>query len=165
MLDFVENYRKLTRVPKPVFQSINAKNFLSTIGILMREELSRKSIHFAIDLAKENLELNIDPVLIEQVLINLIRNSINALEDSIKKQIKINVYSEDHSVIVEVSDTGKGIPDKEMKEIFVPFFSTKKDGSGIGLSLSKQIMAMHGGRIRVSSIVNEGTSFYLHFIK
>ena len=165
LLDFVENYRKLTRVPKPVIQTVTAKNFLSNVEILMREEMARKSIHFAVDVESENLELNIDPSLIEQVLINLTKNSLQALENSINKRIKISAYAQDQLIIIEVTDTGKGIPDKELKEIFVPFFSTKKDGSGIGLSLSKQIMSMHGGRIRVASTLNEGTSFYLHFKK
>ena len=97
------------------------------------------------------------------MLINLLRNSIHALEEKSEKRVVIHAYIEDRTAVIEVSDNGKGIPEKELKEIFVPFFSTKKNGSGIGLSLSKQIMSLHGGRIRVSSIVNEGTSFYLVF--
>ncbi len=165
LLDFVENYRKLTRVPKPAIQTVIVKNFLSNLEVLMREELARKSIQLRIVLENENLELKIDPSLIEQVLINLTKNSMHALEDSIQKRITVSAYAEDRSVILEVADTGKGISDKEIKEIFVPFFSTKKGGSGIGLSLSKQIMSMHGGRIRVASELNEGTRFFLIFKK
>ncbi len=165
LLDFVENYRKLTRVPKPAIQTVIVKNFLSNLEVLMREELARKSIQLRIVLENENLELKIDPSLIEQVLINLTKNSMHALEDSIQKRVTVSAYAEDRSVILEVADTGKGISDKEIKEIFVPFFSTKKGGSGIGLSLSKQIMSMHGGRIRVASELNEGTRFFLIFKK
>lgn len=165
LLEFVENYRKLTRVPKPVIQTVNVKNFLSNVEVLMREELVRKSIQLGIAVENETLELKIDPSLIEQVLINLTKNSMHALESSLQKRIVISAYEEDHLVIIEVADTGKGIPDKEMKEIFVPFFSTRKDGSGIGLSLSKQIMSMHGGRMRVTSVLSEGTRFFLIFKK
>jgi two-component system nitrogen regulation sensor histidine kinase NtrY len=165
LLDFVENYRRLTRVPKPVIQTVNVRNFLSNVEVLMREELARHSIQLGIAVENRNMELKIDPSLIEQVLINLTKNSMHALENRIQKRIKISAYAEDHSMIIEVADTGRGIPDKEMKEIFVPFFSTRKDGSGIGLSLSKQIMSMHGGRIRVTSVVDEGTRFFLIFKK
>ena len=165
LLTFVENYRRLTRVPKPVMQQVQLKPWLASIENLMREELIRESISLAIDLEDENQVLNLDPTLIEQVLINLVRNSIHALEGRLDKRIEIKSYQDESATVIEVSDSGKGIPEKELKDIFIPFFSTKKDGSGIGLSLSKQIMSLHGGRIRVRSKVDEGTSFYLTFRK
>jgi signal transduction histidine kinase len=165
LLDFVENYRKLTRVPKPALQQVQLRSWLSSIENLMREELIRESISLNIALGEENQTLNIDPALIEQVLINLLRNSIHALEGRPHKRIEIKLYDDESATIIEVSDNGKGIPEKEIKDIFIPFFSTKKDGSGIGLSLSKQIMSLHNGRIRVRSKVAEGTSFYLMFRK
>jgi two-component system, NtrC family, nitrogen regulation sensor histidine kinase NtrY len=131
----------------------------------MREELMRESISLVIDLEDANQALNIDPALIEQVLINLLRNSIHALEGRLDKRIEIKSYHDESATVIEVLDSGKGIPEKELKDIFIPFFSTKKDGSGIGLSLSKQIMSLHGGRIRVRSKVDAGTSFYLMFRK
>jgi signal transduction histidine kinase len=163
LIEFVENYRRLTRVPKPVIQNVSLSSFLSNVENLMREEISRDGIQLTSEVRPDGLNVNFDPTLIEQVLINLLRNSIHALEDTREKRVAIHAYIEDRAVVIEVSDNGKGIPEKELKEIFVPFFSTKKNGSGIGLSLSKQIMSLHGGRIRVSSIVNEGTSFYLVF--
>ena len=165
LLTFVEDYRKLTRVPKPAMQQVQLKPWLASIENLMREELMRESISLVIDLEDENQTLNLDPTLIEQVLINLLRNSIHALEGRPDKRIGIKSYHDESAAVIEVSDSGKGIPDKELKDIFIPFFSTKKDGSGIGLSLSKQIMSLHGGRIRVRSKVAEGTSFYLTFRK
>jgi two-component system nitrogen regulation sensor histidine kinase NtrY len=90
-------------------------------------------------------------------------NSIHALEGRANPSIKLKAYPKENSVIIEVTDNGQGIPEKELKEIFVPFFSTKKEGSGIGLSLSKQIMSLHEGNIRVSSQPEKGTSFYLYF--
>jgi nitrogen fixation/metabolism regulation signal transduction histidine kinase len=163
LIEFVGNYRRLTRVPKPVIQTVDVQSFLSNFENLMREELGRNAIVLTQDINGGRLEVKMDPTLIEQVLINLFRNGIHALEEQIEKRIDIHAYTEDKTVVLEVSDNGKGIPEKELKEIFVPFFSTKKDGSGIGLSLSKQIMSLHGGRIKVSSVVNEGTSFYLVF--
>ena len=131
----------------------------------MREELMRESISLGIDVEDENQALNLDPALIEQVLINLLPNSIHALEGRLDKRIEIKSYHDESATVIEVTDSGKGIPEKELKDIFIPFFSTKKDGSGIGLSLSKQIISLHGGRIRVRSKVDEGTSFYLMFKK
>jgi signal transduction histidine kinase len=163
LIEFVGNYRRLTRVPKPVIQTVNVQSFFLNFENLMREEMARNAIVLTQDINGERLEVKMDPTLIEQVLINLVRNSIHALEEQMEKRIGIHAYTEDKAVVLEVSDNGKGIPEKELKEIFVPFFSTKKDGSGIGLSLSKQIMSLHGGRIKVSSVVNEGTSFYLVF--
>ena len=165
LLDFVENYRKLTRVPKPAMQQIQLKPWLASIENLMREELIRESISLSTQLDDENQALNLDPTLIEQVIINLLRNSIHALDGRPDKRIEIKSYDDESATIIEVSDNGKGIPEKEIKDIFIPFFSTKKDGSGIGLSLSKQIMSLHGGRIRVRSKLAEGTSFYLTFRK
>jgi signal transduction histidine kinase len=165
LLDFVENYRKLSRVSKPAVQSVDVKSFLSSIENLMHEELARQGIDLTIDVMGDSLTIAIDPSQIEQVLINLLRNSIHALDNRNRKQISLNAYPLDQQIVIEVTDTGKGIPENELKEIFIPFFSTKKEGSGIGLSLSKQIMSLHNGRIRVSSKVEEGTSFYLYFKK
>ena len=165
LLDFVENYRKLSRVSKPVMQSVSVKSFINSIENLMHEELVRQGIEVTIDVMGDSLTIMIDPSQIEQVIINLLRNSIHALENRDRKQIFLNAYPLEQQIVIEVTDTGKGIPENELKEIFIPFFSTKKEGSGIGLSLSKQIMSLHNGRIRVSSKVEEGTSFFLYFKK
>jgi signal transduction histidine kinase len=163
LIEFVENYRRLTRVPKPVMQTVGIHGFLLNIENLMREEFAQKGITLMRDVKGENLTVNMDPALIEQVLINLLRNSIHAVAEKSEKLIEIKAYKDEKMIVVEVTDNGKGIPEKELKEIFIPFFSTKQDGSGIGLSLSKQIMSLHGGRIKVRSFVNESTSFYLVF--
>lgn len=165
LIDFIDNYRKLTRVPKPLPQPVNLKAFVSDIEILMRQEFTKESIQFQLRVENDAITLSIDPSLIEQVIINLLRNSIHAVANRPVKIIELKCYNDDQATIIEVSDSGCGIPEKELKEIFIPFFSTKKDGSGIGLSLSKQIMSTHNGRIRVNSKVDEGTSFYLIFRK
>jgi signal transduction histidine kinase len=129
---------------------------------LMVNGITKKNISLNI-FSNEGLEVHMDPVLIEQVIINLITNSIHALENRVNPKIDLKGYAKEKTIIIEVSDNGKGIPLKELSEIFIPFFTTKKEGSGVGLSLSKQIMSLHEGSLKVQSELNVGTSFYLQF--
>lgn len=163
LLDFVEKYRALTRVPKPVIQTIMLQPFLKTLVNLMEPEMQRHRISLAWHVADENLQAQFDSNLIEQVVINLITNSIYALQQVSEKHIYLRAYQNENRTVIEVTDNGSGIREKEMQDIFIPFFSTKKEGTGIGLSLSKQIMNLHGGSIKVSSEPHEKTSFYLIF--
>jgi two-component system, NtrC family, nitrogen regulation sensor histidine kinase NtrY len=162
LLHFIENYRKLTKVPKPHKVTIDLNSFFRDVESLMLPTLREKKINFQINISSD-ITLNADPVLFEQTVLNLITNSIHAVTESTKKSISVSVYPEDQYLIVRISDTGKGIPPKELSEIFIPFFSTKKDGSGIGLSLSKQIMSLHGGTIQVKSQEGTGTEMFLKF--
>jgi two-component system, NtrC family, nitrogen regulation sensor histidine kinase NtrY len=162
LLNFVEHYRQLTKVPKPVLEKIDLQNYFSNIIRLLNEPLVKSNIHIEF-LVNEITDFHADPMLLEQVLINLITNSIHALKETESPRIDLLVYRAENQIIIEVKDNGKGIPKKELSEIFIPFFTTKKEGSGIGLSLSKQIMSLHGGSIRVRSSENIGTSFYLIF--
>ncbi len=107
--------------------------------------------------------LHADPKLVEQVVINLVTNSMQAMEGKANSNIELKGYESNNRIVLEVTDNGKGISEKEIGEIFIPFFSTKKEGSGIGLSLSKQIMSLHSGTIKVKSTPGTGTSFYLNF--
>jgi two-component system, NtrC family, nitrogen regulation sensor histidine kinase NtrY len=162
LMQFVENYRNLTKVPRPVPEKVHIKPFLETISNLMANELKQKKITFHLH-ADSEMQLYIDPMLVEQVIINLITNSIHAVANKVNAEIELKttyIYSQP---VISIRDNGKGIPPKELSEIFVPFFTTKKDGSGIGLSLSKQIMSLHNGSIKVQSQENAGTTFFLHF--
>lgn len=166
LLSFVDAYRKLTKVPHPSIESIVVKEMLDEIIRLMQQQASElKSIDFIVDVNPIDLIVRADPKLIEQVIINLVTNSIQAIDSKKAGMITLKGYKENNRIIIEVADNGKGIPEKELSEIFVPFFSTKKEGSGIGLSLSKQIMSLHGGTIKVKSTHEKGTSFYLSFRK
>jgi signal transduction histidine kinase len=107
--------------------------------------------------------VSMDRILVEQVLINLISNSILALAGRPDPTIVLSVYNAEGSLIIEVHDNGCGISEKVLGHIFVPFFSTRQQGSGIGLSLSKQIMSSHGGNITVKSILHVETRFFLKF--
>ena len=163
LLDFVGDYRKLTRVPQPVFEVVNVSDLLHGIESLMRPTLEKNAINLKIEIDKGINDLSLDPKLIEQVLLNLIANSKHALKGVSNPTIMLNAYQKNTSTFFSVTDNGTGISEKEIQEIFTPFFSTKKEGSGIGLSLSKQIMHLHQGRISVSSTPSESTTFLLRF--
>ncbi|MEQ9169216.1 MAG: HAMP domain-containing sensor histidine kinase, partial [Fulvivirga sp.] len=162
MLSFIDDYRKLTKVAKPRLESVAISHFFESIQSLLKGEMDKAGIQFNVDI-KEVDSILLDAALVEQVLINLIKNSTHAVEGVEQPSIELNAYNEGKRTIIEVKDNGQGIGEKELREIFVPFFSTKKNGSGIGLSLSKQIMHLHGGQIKVKSEVGKGTSFNLVF--
>jgi two-component system, NtrC family, nitrogen regulation sensor histidine kinase NtrY len=161
LLTFIDNYRKLTRVPQPKPQKIIVSQLLASVKNLMNAELEQKGISLAVT-GMQNLTVVADPVLLEQVLINLITNSIHALQDRRNGKITIESVRQNHHIVISVADNGRGISQKEISEIFTPFFSTRKEGSGIGLSLSKQIISMHGGSIKVKSEAGVGTTMLLY---
>ncbi len=163
LLNFVETYRKLTKIPQPVIQPIVVKEMLHEIMQLMLTEVNDQLVDIKVEVSQSDLIIQADPNQIEQVVINLVKNSIQAIDVKAEGHITLKGYEQNNKIIIEVTDNGKGIPDKELSEIFIPFFSTKKEGSGIGLSLSKQIMSLHGGTIKVNSSLGERTSFYLGF--
>lgn len=162
MLTFIDDYRKLTKVAKPKMEKADVSDFLNSISDLLQAQLTKENIKLVCKVTDVD-ELTIDASQIEQVIINLVKNATYALQDCKDPLIEIKAYSRDGKKVIEVTDNGAGIPEKEKKEIFVPFFSTKKEGSGIGLSLSKQIMHLHNGNITFSSEEGKGTSFYLVF--
>lgn len=130
----------------------------------MQPTLEQKNIEVTVILKDPLLSVEIDAGLIEQVLINLILNAIDAVKSKNDPKIILTAYIDnDNKVIIKVADNGTGIPEDVLEQIFIPFFSTKKNGNGIGLSLCKQIMMVHKGSITVQSKVNEGTAFYLRF--
>lgn len=159
---FVGNYRKVTRVPRAKKATVDVKALLSSVGQLMHTQLEKQHVKLSIDCKPDDV-ISADQALVEQVLINLVTNSIYALEQTATRYISLKGYSSGSQYVVEVADNGKGIPEKELRQIFIPFFTTREDGSGIGLSLSKQIMSSHGGTIRVQSQEGKGASFFLYF--
>lgn len=164
MLIFAEKYRNLTKISKPVLKKIFARDLFENIYALMQQSLEQKSIELDIILKDPNLQLEVDLNLVEQVLINLVLNSIEAVKENPSPQIIFSAYlSENEKPIIKITDNGIGIPAQAMENIFIPFFSTRKNGNGIGLTLCKQIMILHQGSIQVQSNVNEGTSFVLYF--
>ncbi len=164
LLEFVENYRKLTRIPKPNFTVIPAAEILRRIESLHQSQLSSSNIRLYIDVQPESLEITADTALIEQVLINLLKNAIEAVESITAPKITIRAYlSPVGRPVIQVEDNGPGIEKETMENIFIPFYTTKSNGSGIGLSLSRQIMRLHNGSLTVQSVPFSRTMFILRF--
>lgn len=164
LVHFVESYRNLTKIPKPKFDIIPIKEIFNNVHLLMEKDLKLKGIECAIDISPPSLELTADEELIEQVLINLVKNAIHALSDIENAKIIMRAFLDKRGrIAMQVIDNGPGILKEVIDKIFIPFFTTKPDGSGIGLSLSKQILRMHGGTLTAQSEPNVKTSFTLRF--
>lgn len=151
LMSFVNDYRALTDIPKPEKTSIKIETLLKNVAMVMQPLLKQNNIDFEITNSYKNISLLIDDTLIEQVLINLITNSIHATSETENPKINLSVLWSNNRYSIEVFDNGIGIPTKNLNDIFIPFFSTRENGSGIGLSLSKNIMRAHGGTLRVTS--------------
>ena len=160
---FINDYQQLTKVPAPVPANINLKAFMEEIHALFHAEFEKLQIKFSIKIEPEDQMLRADKNLLQQVLINLIKNSLEALKDKGNPQMAIRSKVENGQLIIDISDNGAGIEPGILDEIFVPFYTTKPQGSGIGLSLARQIMRMHGGNLKVTSKPGEGTNVYLNF--
>lgn len=164
LIRFVTDFRSLTHIPKTQFNDVPVKELFDHIDLLMRHELDENKVIFRKEVQPQDLNLKIDRELIEQVLINLIKNAIQALDEQSDRQVSLTAFKRDHKhTFISVRDNGPGIDEEAQSKIFIPFYTTKKNGSGIGLSLSKQIMRQHLGSISVKSKNNEGTEFILRF--
>lgn len=163
LLDFVKDYRTISNVPVPQLQPVNVKQFLSEMKVLMSAAAGEAKVRINIKPVPANAIIFIDTKLVEQVLINLINNSIHALNGITEPLITLECVVEPSKTVIMVTDNGKGIEEKILNQIFIPFYTTKKNGSGIGLSLSKNIMKKHGGNLLVNSEVGVKTTFSLIF--
>jgi len=163
LMKFAKTYRTLNKVSQVNKSRIKVDELFKTIGNLMLPSLNQKQLLLQFINRDPKLELNIDVHLIEQVLINLILNARDACEDRPDSKVSISAEKLRDHILIKVIDNGKGIPSEILDTIFVPFFSTKKTGSGIGLSISKQIMMLHNGRIQVMSEEGKGTVVSLIF--
>lgn len=162
LLDFTETYRSLTRIPPPKFQLINGKELIMEMETLFKPELEKKNINLEMNFPPGRVEFQGDPGLLEQVLINLVKNAMDALEETESPIIQINLQKQvNDKALIQVVDNGPGISEEMLEQIFVPFYTTKDHGSGIGLSLSRQIMRMHKGSIEVQSAEGKGTMINL----
>ena len=164
LIRFVKEFRNLTQVPQPRLSEIALRPLLEEMMVLHKKELSDRGISITVNTDPPQLTALADKNMIEQVLINLIKNAMQAFDEQTEKKIELKAYTSDKGrPVIMVSDNGPGIDPEAMEKIFIPFFSTKKSGSGIGLSLSRQIMRVHEGRISVKSVLGEGTEFLLKF--
>ncbi|HTR27837.1 MAG TPA: HAMP domain-containing sensor histidine kinase [Puia sp.] len=164
LLKFAETYRNLNKITTLNLKRIFARDLFENLHHLMQPTLDQKHIELEILLIDPDLSLEADTNLIEQVLINLVVNAIEAVKDRDQPLITLSGNAaKDGRPVIKVADNGMGMSPEVMENIFIPFFSTKKNGSGIGLSLCKQILLLHKGNIQVQSVEGVGTAFYLHF--
>jgi len=164
LLNFVEIYRNLTRIPKPNFRHFLVADLFQNLEQLFTLQLKEIGINCSYKILPDTLHLTADSDLIEQVMINLFLNAIQAVQQYPKPEIRLVArFNRNNHIIIEIADNGIGIKPDLLDKIFMPFFTSKKDGSGIGLSLSRQIMHMHKGSIHVKSITNKGSVFTLVF--
>lgn len=160
VLHFVETYRSLTKVPRPNIQVFPVQHLFERVQHLMDRELSSKKVNCTSTVEPDDLQLAADPALLEQVLLNLLLNSLDAVEKTSDPRIRLSAHiDEQGKIVMQVADNGCGIPDDIQEKVFVPFFTTKPAGSGIGLSLSREIVRAHKGRISVYSKAGEGSVF------
>lgn len=164
LIRFVSDFRNLTRIPIPQMKEVKVNEIFQRVLTLLKHDLDQYSINIVTSVKPAELSLKVDPELIEQVMINIVKNAIQALEEKPEKQIKLSARTDGKSnVTIRIKDNGSGIDEEALNKIFIPFFTTKKNGSGIGLSLSKQIMRQHKGAIKVVSNLDQGTEFSLRF--
>ena len=162
LVNFVDNYRKLTRIPKPEFASFSAKEWLDSVCLLLHSRIETMGVNFEIMIDPRIREISGDKKLLTQVIINILNNAMEALEEN-RHERKIRVSAElskQNRPLIRISNNGPPIPKDIIEKIFIPFFTTSEQGSGIGLSLSRQIMRLHNGYIHAESLENF-TSFVI----
>lgn len=163
LLSFVQSYRKVSQIPEPKIESVNVRNLFDGISALQKSQCLEKNITLQFSCTPENLTIDLDKQLVEQTLINLVLNAIDASSSSKFPKIEILGYvHESGRGAISVSDNGPGIPEDIQKKIFLPFYTTKKQGSGVGLALAHQIMLAHGGAIKLVTS-DDATKFVLLF--
>jgi nitrogen fixation/metabolism regulation signal transduction histidine kinase len=164
LMSFVETYRKLTRIPRPEKKPVNLEHLFDNTITLINFKPIDENIRIDWEVSPTELEIAADKKLISQALINLLKNSLEALKNIPEGRIKLKgEINENGRAQITVADNGPGISEDLMDKIFIPFFTTKESGSGVGLSLSRQIMLLHGGSLKVISAPGQYTVFTLEF--
>jgi nitrogen fixation/metabolism regulation signal transduction histidine kinase len=162
LVTFVEAYRNFTSIPQPDFERVEIGNIIQEVVKLIKAGVASSKVQIDVQLNPPNLIVRIDPKQIEMVLINLIKNACEALHETEDPHILISVYTDhEQRAYVDITDNGPGIEPEALEKIFIPFYTTKSTGSGIGLSLSQRIMQMHHGNLTARSEIGKGTTFSL----
>ena len=159
LVRFVDAYRSLTNIKPPQFETVAVKELFAEVHKLFEKEFRKKGVTLYQAIEPPGLVITVDKNLFEQVLINLVKNASEALGASTEGKVSLLAREENGAVVMEVADNGPGIPPDVLENIFVPFYTTKKQGSGIGLSLSRQIVRLHKGTLTVNTGVGKGTGF------
>lgn len=162
LIDFVERYRAVADLPRPRPQDVRLEELMSGVHRLLSARLEQRGIAFGASIHPTDLSLQADPQLLEQALINLLRNAIDAVNGASEPTIEITCRMiDEQQVSIEIADNGCGIPEDRRDQVFVPFFTTKAGGSGIGLNLARQVALAHGGRLDLGAHRPAGTLFTL----
>jgi len=161
LMSFVERYRTMAELPPPSLEVLSGADVIHRIDQLMRPTLEARGIAFLSSVEPPDLTVRADGGLLEQVLINLLHNSMEALSDAPDPRIEVKCQMRDEHCVISVSDNGKGLDSGSLEQIFVPFFTTKPGGSGIGLSLARQIAHAHHGQIEAAANEPRGAIFTL----
>ena len=164
LTQFVDSYRQITRLAPPEKKRVRLADLFETVLRLSEAECPESTVHFSFVVKPTELDVYADRDLLEPVLINILRNAWQACEGREDSTVVIRGrLNRRNNVVIEITDNGSGVPDKLGRKIFVPFFTTKENGSGVGLALARQVMIAHGGFIRVSSNDSGGATFSLTF--
>ena len=158
LMSFVRSYKRLLKVPAPVKGDLHIDELFQKLEQLFREDFSNNKIRATFNIDKAVGSINADETLLSQVFINLIKNAMEALEGLVDKRIEVSAYCIEDTCHLEVSDNGKGMSEEVKSQIFIPFYSTKSEGDGIGLSLSRQIILAHKGDITAISEPGQGAT-------
>lgn len=162
LISFVESYRKFTRIPKPEREYIDMNEFIHRMVILCSMESNFEYISIQTDIQPENLKVFADSNLLGQVVLNIMKNAIQAMRGRKNSILRVTVEEKTtNNIQIRITDNGPGIAPEILNEIFVPFFTTKEEGTGIGLSIARQIMRAHNGNIKVTSTPDKETTFTL----
>lgn len=164
LLQFAKSYRMINKVDQPNFSEIQLKVLFENTYQLLEPTLLQKNIDLDIILKDTRLVLHADINLVEQALINLLLNAMEAVKDCSEPYISMAALKRDNHVVIKIRDNGRGMSPEIQEQIFTPFFTTKKSGSGVGLTLSKQIMLLHKGNLFVESEEGKGSAFSLQFV-
>lgn len=159
LMRFTDSYRRLSYLQPPVIKPFPLYNLVGNLQLLLQSDLARQQIDLSVTLSAPDLTIEADEELLSQVLLNLLRNAAQALEETPAAKIRLEAGQGRGKTWIEVKDNGPGIPKELLDDIFIPFFTTKATGSGIGLSLSRQIVRMHGGELTVQSEPYQETCF------
>ncbi len=165
LLRFVQDFRSLSKATKPKIAEVPVRELFKEVSTLLKSDFNKNKINLSISIEPSDLSLLIDKELIMQVIINLTKNAIQSFDENhTAREISLLAQTDDkRQTVISVKDNGTGIEPEALERIFIPFFTTKKLGSGIGLSLSRQIMRSHQATINVKSTIGIGTEFLLKF--
>lgn len=161
VMQFVDAYRHFTTIPQPIFADVSVEQLLR--GVVQLAQANAPKAHITCKVSSPNLAIRADTAQIEMVLINLIKNAVESLGKTQVPVIHLDAEAAGPRVIIRVTDNGPGIEPEALEQIFIPFYTTKKTGSGIGLSLSRQIMQLHNGQLTAESTPGAGSIFSLTF--